>query len=136
MSTAITIVFFCTSILDAVLAARSDLSALPGGATSRQPQPTGVIGKARIRCISWEGALRNLLERWTASKDDNLLAWTLGIGWACVGGSLAGGCLVFAKAWWVLNFINYCDRTNSLNSVKLISGSLSHENEGNQVRHH
>ncbi|KAF8608747.1 hypothetical protein BDV93DRAFT_518811 [Ceratobasidium sp. AG-I] len=118
MSTAITIVFFCTSILDAVLAARSDLSALPGGAASRQPQATGVIGKARMRCISWEGALRNLLERWTASRDDNLLAWTLGIGWACVGGSLAGGCLVFAKA-----------------CVKLISGSLSHENEGNQFGH-
>ncbi len=36
------------------------------------------------------------------TKDDKTLAWTLGIGWACCGGGLAGGCLVFAKAWWVL----------------------------------
>ncbi|CAE6430684.1 unnamed protein product [Rhizoctonia solani] len=119
MSTALTIVFFCTSILDAVLAARSDLSALPtGAAASRQPAPTTVIGKARVKCISWEHWLRDLLERWTASRDDNMLAWTLGIGWACVGGGLAGGCLVFAKA-----------------VVKLISGVLSKENTGNQFGH-
>ncbi|KAG8702374.1 hypothetical protein FRC09_004768 [Ceratobasidium sp. 395] len=119
MSTAITIVFFCTSILDSVLAARSDLSALPASAMlGRQPVPNGTIAKARMRCITWEASLRDLLERWMASRDDKLLAWTLGIGWACVGGSLAGGCLVFAKA-----------------SVKLISGKLSHENEGNQIGH-
>ncbi|CAE6419790.1 unnamed protein product [Rhizoctonia solani] len=119
MSTALTIVFFCTSILDAVLAARSDLSALPAGAAaSRQPVPTTVVGKARVKCISWESGLRDLLERWTASRDDNMLAWTLGIGWACVGGGLAGGCLVFAKA-----------------VVKLISGVLSEENTGNQFGH-
>lgn len=119
MSTALTIVFFCTSILDSVLAARSDLSALPAGAAAgRQPTASGVLGKARVKCISWEASLRDLLERWTASRDDNMLAWTLGIGWACVGGGLAGGCLVFAKA-----------------CVKLISGTLSHENEGNQFGH-
>ncbi|QRW21478.1 Magnesium transporter NIPA [Rhizoctonia solani] len=119
MSTALTIVFFCTSILDAVLSARSDLSALPAGsAANRQPAPTTVIGKARFKCISWEYWLRDLLERWTASRDDNMLAWTLGIGWACVGGGLAGGCLVFAKA-----------------VVKLISGVLSKENTGNQFGH-
>ncbi|KAG8747829.1 hypothetical protein FRC10_011275 [Ceratobasidium sp. 414] len=119
MSTAITVVFFCTSILDSVLAARSDLSALPASAMlGRQPAPNGTIAKARMTCITWEASLRDLLERWTASRDDKLLAWTLGIGWACVGGSLAGGCLVFAKA-----------------SVKLISGKLSHENEGNQFGH-
>ncbi|CAE7131187.1 unnamed protein product [Rhizoctonia solani] len=119
MSTALTTVFFCTSILDAVLSARSDLSALPAGAAAnRQPVPTTVVGKARAKCISWESWLRDLLERWTASRDDNMLAWTLGIGWACVGGGLAGGCLVFAKA-----------------VVKLISGVLSKENTGNQFGH-
>ncbi|QRW08437.1 Magnesium transporter NIPA [Ceratobasidium sp. AG-Ba] len=119
MSTAITIVFFCTSILDSVLAARSDLSALPASAAlSRQPVPSGTIAKARLTCITWEAWLRDLLERWMASRDDKMLAWTLGIGWSCVGGSLAGGCLVFAKA-----------------AVKLISGKLSHENEGNQFGH-
>ncbi|KAK0461173.1 uncharacterized protein EV420DRAFT_1530703 [Desarmillaria tabescens] len=44
--------------------------------------------------------------------------WTLGIGWACCGGGLAGGTLVFAKA-----------------TVKLLSGSLSHQNPGNQFGH-
>ena len=58
------------------------------------------------------------LEVWTATKDDKLIAWTLGIGWACAGGGLAGLCLVFAKA-----------------TVKLLSGSLSHENTGNQFGH-
>ena len=38
------------------------------------------------------------LEIWAAPKDDKQVAWTLGIGWACCGGGLAGGCLVFAKA--------------------------------------
>jgi hypothetical protein len=38
------------------------------------------------------------LEFWAAPKDDKQVAWTLGIGWACCGGGLAGGCLVFAKA--------------------------------------
>jgi len=38
------------------------------------------------------------LEEWTAEKDDAVIAWTLGIGWACAGGGLAGECLVFAKA--------------------------------------
>jgi len=47
--------------------------------------------------------------------NDKQIAWTLGIGWACCGGGLAGMCLVFAKA-----------------AVKLITGSLSHENTGNQ----
>jgi len=42
------------------------------------------------------------LEVWTAPKDDKQIAWTLGIGWACCGGGLAGGCLVFAKVTYVL----------------------------------
>jgi len=58
------------------------------------------------------------LEAWTAAHDDMQIAWTLGIGWACCGGGLAGMCLVFAKA-----------------AVKLVSGALSHENTGNQFGH-
>jgi magnesium transporter len=58
------------------------------------------------------------LEVWTAAKDDKQIAWTLGIGWACCGGGLAGGTLVFAKA-----------------TVKLLSGALSNENKGNQFGH-
>ncbi|KAE9411418.1 hypothetical protein BT96DRAFT_1011238 [Gymnopus androsaceus JB14] len=58
------------------------------------------------------------LEHWNSAKDDKTIAWTLGIAWACSGGGLAGGTLVFAKA-----------------TVKLLSGSLSHENPGNQFGH-
>ncbi|KAG6845883.1 hypothetical protein H0H87_000689 [Tephrocybe sp. NHM501043] len=58
------------------------------------------------------------LEVWTAPQDDKQVAWTLGIAWACCGGGLAGGTLVFAKA-----------------TVKLLSGSLSKQNPGNQFGH-
>jgi hypothetical protein len=49
----------------------------------------------------WESlmnATRNWMERWSLDKSDKTLAWTLGICWACCGGALAGGTLVFAKA--------------------------------------
>ena len=65
--------------------------------------------------MSW---VTDLVEWWAGPKDDKQVAWTLGIGWACCGGGLAGGCLVFAKA-----------------TVKLISGSLSRVNTGNQFGH-
>ncbi|KIL66271.1 hypothetical protein M378DRAFT_186080 [Amanita muscaria Koide BX008] len=67
------------------------------------------------KTMSW---ITERLETWTAPQPDKQIAWTLGIGWACCGGGLAGACLVFAKA-----------------SVKLVSGSLSHENTGNQFGH-
>ena len=41
------------------------------------------------------------LEIWTGPMDDGQIAWILGIGWACCGGGLAGGCLVFTKATYV-----------------------------------
>jgi hypothetical protein len=37
---------------------------------------------------------RRVFER----TDDVRLRWLEGVGWAVVGGSLAGGCLVFTKA--------------------------------------
>jgi len=48
----------------------------------------------------------DVLERWAAGRDDKQVAWTLGIGWACLGGGLAGGCLVFAKATYVRGFLS------------------------------
>ena len=48
------------------------------------------------------------LEEWTARKDDKVIAWTLGIGWACAGGGLAGECLVFAKAAYVFFWFPQC----------------------------
>lgn len=102
MSLALALLYTFTSSLDAVLAARSDLSAEPfAGMSARRgaiPANTGWVGKARWntqRLGIWIG---EKLERWTETKDDKQVAWTLGIGWACCGGGLAGGCLVFAKA--------------------------------------
>lgn len=107
------------SQLDAVLASRADLSAVPFG----MERSLGPLSRNPIRRVMamWESAMNRIkvyLETWTQAHDDKRIAWTLGIGWACLGGGLAGGCLVFAKA-----------------GVQLISGSLSHENTGNQFGH-
>ncbi|KDR75824.1 hypothetical protein GALMADRAFT_68343 [Galerina marginata CBS 339.88] len=128
-----------TSRLDFVLASRADLAAVPFSAArpmqgSGLPPPNVSFNAGRRRSwlgkifgvffvckAGWDGIISwvtDRLEAWAAPKDDNQVAWTLGIGWACCGGGLAGGCLVFAKA-----------------TVKLLSGSLSHENPGNQFGH-
>ncbi|KAG6916663.1 hypothetical protein DXG01_005887 [Tephrocybe rancida] len=149
MSGALIALLIFASRLDAVLVSRADLNSTapatptPDGPTSAHPELPG--GNARIR----EGAprrgrrvfafargvlaaMRGLrsawavfmlrvtgwLEHWTAPQDDAQVAWTLGIAWACCGGGLAGGTLVFAKA-----------------TVKLLSGSLSKQNPGNQFGH-
>ncbi|THH18788.1 hypothetical protein EW146_g2254 [Bondarzewia mesenterica] len=121
MSLALALLFTFTTQLDLVLASRSDLSAEPfAGMSMRMSAPTAGGPVARIRhWFNWVMILiAEKLEVWTAGKDDKVVAWTLGIGWACCGGGMAGECLVFAKA-----------------SVQLISGSLSHENPGNQLGH-
>ena len=98
---AFSLIFLCifTTQLDAVLASRSDLSAVPFGMENRNtPLATNVF--RRVLGL-WESAMRMIkvyLESWTAAHDDKRIAWTLGIGWSCLGGGLAGGCLVFAKA--------------------------------------
>ncbi|KAH7920065.1 hypothetical protein BV22DRAFT_1199177 [Leucogyrophana mollusca] len=121
MSFSLILVLIFTSSLDAVLAARSDLTSEPFAGMSARRSPsssTTFLGKTKNR---WETAMvwvKEKLEAWTAPQDDKQVAWTLGIGWACCGGGLAGGCLVFAKA-----------------IVKLLTGSLSHENPGNQFGH-
>ena len=85
--------------LDAVLASRSDISAVPFAMErSASPPPKNIF--ARIGAM-WESAMNRIrvyLEAWTQAHDDKRIAWTLGIGWACLGGGIAGGCLVFAKA--------------------------------------
>ncbi|KAJ7647271.1 hypothetical protein FB45DRAFT_892927 [Roridomyces roridus] len=129
MALSLIFLIVCTGKLDSVLAARHDLSSVPFGAglpTSKTPESgprsrniisklLGMVHSIWRRLMS---ALTEWLELWTAPKDDTTIAWILGIGWACCGGGLAGGCLVFAKA-----------------TVKLMSGSLSHENPGNQFGH-
>ncbi|TDL26137.1 hypothetical protein BD410DRAFT_784180 [Rickenella mellea] len=122
MSLALIILYNFVSQLELILHARSDLSAEPFAAVHRSAEQRGKAVGWRMKMLrKHENALfwiRERLESWTAAKDDKTLAWTLGIGWACCGGGLAGGCLVFAKA-----------------CVKLISGSLSHRNTGNQFLH-
>lgn len=111
MALALGLLYTFTSSLDAVLAARSDLSAEPfAGMSARHgPAPANAGWLARVRWGArragmWVG---EVLERWTERKDDKQVAWTLGIGWACCGGGLAGGCLVFAKARWVVNLCHW-----------------------------
>ncbi|TFK44773.1 hypothetical protein BDQ12DRAFT_621156 [Crucibulum laeve] len=139
MSFTLIFLLIFTSRLDAILAARAELEAVPLSATglrtplqANTPGVLGAGGRTRNRfgkvgqmlglvASGWTnflGLVTDLLETWVAPKDDKTIAWTLGIGWACCGGGLAGGCLVFAKA-----------------TVKLLSGSLSHENPGNQFGH-
>jgi len=113
--------YIFTNELDAVLASRADLSAEPfSSISSRRELPDNAksITKIKFRIESGLLWVKQKLEAWTAAQDDTQIAWTLGIGWACCGGGLAGMCLVFAKA-----------------AVKLITGSLSHENSGNQFGH-
>jgi hypothetical protein len=106
MSISLILLLIFTSSLDAVLTARSDLEVEPTTSTTARRTVwlrTGYLGKA---VASWENAMkwvRERLEMWTAAKGDKQIAWTLGIGWACCGGGLAGGCLVFAKAMSVFS---------------------------------
>ncbi|KAG8213696.1 hypothetical protein J3R82DRAFT_10394 [Butyriboletus roseoflavus] len=121
MSIALLIVLKFTYSLDAVLASRSDITSEPftGMSVRRPPLPsTTFLRKAKNTYASFSLWIKEKLEIWTAPKDDRQIAWILGIGWACCGGGLAGGCLVFAKV-----------------TVKLLTGSLSHENPGNQFGH-
>ncbi|KAH7108271.1 hypothetical protein BKA62DRAFT_681699 [Auriculariales sp. MPI-PUGE-AT-0066] len=104
------------SQLDAILAARADLDAVPFAAEVSRNTRAATTWWQRVKALftRW-GAF---LEHWTAAQTDRQLAWTLGIVWSLCGGGLAGECLVFAKA-----------------AVKLVSGKLSHENGGNQFAH-
>jgi magnesium transporter len=128
MAISLIAVLIFTSRLDAVLAARGDLDTVPASTTSfnlpftQSDSTTGnngvsgdgvkrkeavaqrVMSFARSVAIGWHALMlyiTGLLEAWTGPKDDKMIAWTLGIGWACCGGGLAGGCLVFAKATYV-----------------------------------
>jgi hypothetical protein len=70
------------------------------------------IGAAWDWTLTW---ITDMLEIWAQPKDDKTIAWTLGIGWACCGGGLAGGTLVFAKATCV------CHSTVRANTDQLLA---------------
>ncbi|KZV69531.1 hypothetical protein PENSPDRAFT_753281 [Peniophora sp. CONT] len=121
MSLSLTALYIFASQLELVLNSRSDLSAQPfAGMSGRMTIPsTGGFFSKLMAWKRWAMVwLAELLESWTATKDDKVIAWTLGIGWACAGGGMAGECLVFAKA-----------------AVQVISGAVTHENPGNQIGH-
>jgi len=122
MSFSLFFLLIFTTRLDAVLAARTELAAVPFSASRppviqgsglpvpNSPLTIGVGRRSWFRRIcgfflafkyAWDAIMTfvtDRLEIWVAPKDDKQVAWTLGIGWACCGGGLAGGCLVFAKA--------------------------------------
>jgi hypothetical protein len=115
MTFALGLLLVFTSCLDAILTARGDIQTLPfSGMNSRQKSSRNgtwlkKLGKAgqvmlwlRVTWDSFIGRVMELLETWSAPQGDKQVAWTLGIGWACCGGGLAGGCLVFAKAMCVI----------------------------------
>lgn len=110
MAAALILLTMFTSQLDAVLAARSDINSVPfsgiNGAAAKPFVPTGNVIKRTFSYIGKTYSLATnkiaeVLDRWTAAKDDTSIAWTLGIMWSCCGGTLAGACLVFAKAVYV-----------------------------------
>jgi hypothetical protein len=93
-------VYIFVATLEAVLAARTDLHGVPFAAR-RRPSPAHArswLRRTKDRVDGWGDALGARLETWIADRPDAHVAWTLGIGWACAGGGLAGFTLVFAKA--------------------------------------
>lgn len=102
MAFALILQYMFTAQLEQVLTARSDLNAIPfAGMSARRGGISPPAGFFKKLVAGWESFMmwiRERLELWTAPQDDKRIAWTLGIGWACCGGGLAGGCLVFAKA--------------------------------------
>lgn len=111
MTAALLVLLLLISRLDLILTTRGDISA-PNDTATGLPEPnTSLTGGRGCKSLfdrflhllasTWEKMITFItqhLETWAAPKDDKYIAWTLGIGWACCGGGLAGGCLVFAKA--------------------------------------
>lgn len=102
MAISLIIVYIFIAQLEQVLTARSDINAEPfAGMSARRSGAAAPVGFYQKVIAAIETAMmwvREKLELWIAPQDDKRVAWTLGIGWACCGGGLAGGCLVFAKA--------------------------------------
>lgn len=96
MTVALIVVYIGTSQLDSVLASRSDLASLPtsrsGVAGSRRDQ--SLWAQTQERLASSANWLRDQLDAWMSARDDRYVSWVLGIGWSCIGGALAGACLI------------------------------------------
>lgn len=120
MTAALLFLLLLVSRLDLILTTRGDISAPSlgrptNGTATGLPDPITSLplGQGRNSSLkrvlvsfsfikaAWEKFVTFVtqhMEAWAAPRDDKYIAWTLGIGWACCGGGLAGGCLVFAKA--------------------------------------
>jgi len=120
MTAVLLLLLLFTSRLDSILTARGDITAPPllrpvAGMAVPLPEPNTSLALGHGNRSFWQKVMAVFatiktvwdrminfvtehLELWAAPKDDKQIAWTLGIGWACCGGGLAGGCLVFAKA--------------------------------------
>ncbi|KIM26985.1 hypothetical protein M408DRAFT_176121 [Serendipita vermifera MAFF 305830] len=119
----VVVVYIGASHLESILFSRQDLLSAPttpkpNASRSGGPSSSGIWATTKAKWDHWMHWTRDKIEGWSIDKSDKTLAWTLGICWACCGGALAGGTLVFAKA-----------------TVKLVSGTLSHKNTGNQFAH-
>jgi hypothetical protein len=128
VSFALILLYLFVSTLDAVLAARSDLSAAPLGARRRGPAPTSAFGRVKARWDAANGYFAERLEAWTAAKDDKLIA---SAGRAVAAGSRAARSSSPRLHVRLLPLPFSSQTRPRLRSVKLISGSLSHESGGN-----
>jgi hypothetical protein len=105
MSFALITLLWCTAKLDAILVARTEIIPIPLSAAKPNTNSSGrdntvIVAMRRLQMV-WlfiSTKIVDWLEHWNAAKDEKTIAWTLGIAWACAGGGLAGGTLVFAKA--------------------------------------
>lgn len=105
MSFALLMLLLCTSKLDAILVSRTEIVPIPLSAarpnTNSSRKDSAIVVAVRRLQLAWlfvSTKIGDWLEHWNAAKDEKTIAWTLGIAWACAGGGLAGGTLVFAKA--------------------------------------
>lgn len=109
MAAATATVYLSTHLLHELLRSRASLSpTVPefdpdaplgfGGRRNRSSSMPSFIHTLRSRRRALETQALSRLDRLLASTDDSRIRFLEGIGWAVVGGSLAGGCLVFTKA--------------------------------------
>src|SRR5260370_5781328 len=91
MGSAIIIQYICNLQLENVYHARAEISVLPAHRppAPRMPEPTGLSAWIRKKWDIAMKPLRDRIETWAENRDEEGIASTLGIGWACNGGAPA-----------------------------------------------
>ncbi|KAF9070535.1 hypothetical protein BDP27DRAFT_588572 [Rhodocollybia butyracea] len=142
MSFALITLLWCTSKLDAILVSRTEIIPVPLSAarpnTTSSSRDSAVVVAVRRLQMAWlfiSTKVGDWLEHWNAAKDEKTIAWTLGLlGHALAVDWLAGlWCSQRQRKFHRHNSCSFPSLTAC--SVKLLSGSLSHENPGNQFGH-